>query len=185
MSRTAPPATFAAAAALAYTAYLFSPAGPPPNQPVEAHVSAPGPVCQHLAVRLAAKDAIARDVAAGRTSLFDAAARFAWLNTLPPQCPRMGDTDAGYVAAEFGLEAGPGFTDNERAALQVIAWATERTAWMSPERAGEVAGRLRDEFLAARRARSLENLPAVPEATRRDLLNQAASEAGLAQAGAP
>jgi hypothetical protein len=113
------------------------------------------PLPEGLALRLRAKQQLAREVVAGRRPLVEAAALFGALNRLPPAAAEPARADA-YVSA---LRV-PVRTDEERLCRQVVEWVHRlllREA--SPERADEVVARLEAEFLRERRAHGAVRLP--------------------------
>ena len=65
-------------------ALLVSPRPTPPDADGAVDDLGPAPAVRHVVVRAAARDLVARELIAGRMTLPDAAARFGWLNALPP-----------------------------------------------------------------------------------------------------
>jgi hypothetical protein len=166
-----PPAVAAAAvSALGMTcAALFCPPGPrPPADPTVCYFE-PDPAIARLDARSAAREWVAREVAAGRMTLPEAAARFAWLDGLPPRAILPTPEE---MAVKAGLPAGGRYTEKERSALQVVAWIAERAGDL--DRAAEAA---RSLFLAERAAGRLDRLPEVPEVDLARRLERAEAEA--------
>ena len=89
-------------------------------------------------LRVAAKDAVARDLLAGRTTLPEAAALFGWLNDLPP--------DAAPIPPQLPqvLELEPRAYDaRELLLIQVVVWAEGCTRVEFPSRALDQSRHLR------------------------------------------
>jgi hypothetical protein len=106
-------------------------------------------------LRLVAKGLIARDVAAGRRSLVEAAALFRELDRLPPasiELARLDEVDASLPI--------PGQTEEERLCRHVLAYVRAALAGGEPDRAEAALTRLADEFFAERRVRGAIQLPA-------------------------
>jgi hypothetical protein len=131
----------------------------------------PDPAVRQVVVRTVAKDLVAQEVIAGRMALPDAAARFGWLQALPPA------TDSAYppelLAALVGLPAGEQFSEGEVLALQVVVWARRPKLSEDPVRSQEAALR---QFREVRAQGRLARLPVVPEDERARLLAQAEAE---------
>lgn len=131
----------------------------------------PHPAVRHVIVRVVAKDLVVRELIAGRLSLPDAAARFGWLNSLPPAAlPR----PSQHLAALAGLPTGVQYVEGEALALQVVAWISRMVPTGEP--AGARAEALR-QFREARTEGRLARLPEVGEAERARLHALAKTEA--------
>src|SRR5262245_32853045 len=121
--------------------------GPGPEESPEARQEA-------VALRIFAKDLVASEVAAGRRSLFEAAALFGALNRVPPQASALSLMDS-----KAGGPRVPARTDEERLCRQVIVWApTVLTGWPADE-ARSVTDRLEAEFWEELRERGVIRLP--------------------------
>jgi hypothetical protein len=170
----------AAAIALAYTATRFPPY-PEPLPPDWAAQPGPrDPAIEAVAVRSAAKHLVAWEVIAARMTLPDAAARFGWLNALPPPFrafPRDGP------ASEPWLPDRGGFTEAEWLAAEVVEWVASEVRADPRVQAGEVRTRLVGEFRSARAAGRLARLPVFPEGERAGLLERAEAEAARRRSG--
>jgi hypothetical protein len=124
------------------------PGGPPP--PAEADPEAAAPVPDIVPLRLRAKDALSREVAAGRRSLVEAAALFRELNRLPPEPTKPSrvdpfltipaDTEEGWLCRQV--------VEHVRVALH-----------REPERAAAAVARLEAEFFAELQAHGTIRLP--------------------------
>lgn len=132
-------------------------------------------------VRAAGRRVVAREVAAGRLSLAEAAARFGWLDAAAP--PGDHRATAEELATRLGLADGRPYGDGDRLCLQVLLYVDPIARSECPDRADELTDRLRGEFLAARKAGGLGELPGMSEAARRDLTDQATAEANRLRAG--
>src|SRR5262245_54644911 len=86
-----------------------------------------------LTHRSNAKNAITREVIAGRLPLIHAAALFGMLNQVPPKTVRYDIEDS--LVLPFRL---PVHTDDERLCRQVTTWVHHRLADQSPKKAREV-----------------------------------------------
>jgi hypothetical protein len=132
---------------LAPVGFLIYALGWHPTPPLEPVPTWPeGPLVEALPdtvhLRLYAKDRIAREVVAGRRSLFEAAALFRELNRLPPAVPELSRSD-GFDRTSVA------HTDEERLCRQVIRWVGAVIARDGfPERA-EAAQRLLADRLRA------------------------------------
>src|ERR671930_1943242 len=100
-----------------------------------------------VALRVVAKRLVARDAAAGRRSLAEAAALFDALNRLPPETTRLVPPDS----PAHPLSHLPGRTDAELLCLQVIAHAAPVQPGEPPAQARAAAARLEAEYLGALR----------------------------------
>jgi hypothetical protein len=170
----------AAAVALTYTAIRF-PSYPDPPGTGGAAEPEPGDLAaEAVAARSAAKHLVVREVIAGRMALPDAAARFGWLNALPP--PFRAFPQDG-PASEPWLPDRGGFTEAEWLAAQVVEWVANEVREDHRVRAGEVRARLVGEFWSARAAGRPARLPEVPEGERARLLERAEAEAARRRVG--
>src|SRR5262245_23437600 len=115
----------------------------------------PGPAVRHAVVRATARDLVARELIAGRLALPDAAARFGWLNVLPPPAQTRPPEQ---LAALAGLPAGEQYGEGEALALQVVAWLGRPALSDDPARAQEAA---LQQFREARAQGRLARLPEV------------------------
>jgi hypothetical protein len=158
------------AAAMACAALLISPCRRPPNPDAAIDHLDPDPAVRHGDVRAAAKDLVARELIAGRMSLPEAAARFGWLNALPPKAQTR---PPEVLAALAGLPAGEKYGEGEALALQVVAWLGRPALSDDPSRAQEAALR---QFREARAEGRLARLPDVAEDEGARLLAQAEVE---------
>jgi hypothetical protein len=153
------PAAAACAVGLAYLALYLAPRPEPPGAAAPAELLSPDPAAAQAIARSAAKEAIAREVIAGRMTLPEAADRFGRLNAMPPPAPvRV----PNLLAADAGLADSGGYTGAELPALQVVAWVAIVAREDCPDRAEEVAARARDQFRADRAAGRLARPPEVP-----------------------
>jgi len=106
-------------------------------------------------LRERAKRLVAREAAAGRWTLAEAAAMFAELNRVPPAAPRpVSPETPGHPLRHL-----PGRTDAELIALQVIAHVTAALPDEPPEQARAAGARLEAEYLAALREGGTIRLP--------------------------
>src|SRR5262249_36942662 len=128
------------------------------------------PAVRQRLVRVAARDLVARELIAGRMALPGAAARFAWLNALPPTTQIRPPED---LAALVGLPAGEKYGEGEALALQVVAWLGRPALSDDPGRGPEAGLR---QVQDARAEGRLARLPEVVEDERARLLAQAEVE---------
>jgi hypothetical protein len=149
----------------------FRPAPAPPEADRPAIVvTASAMVPELVRLRIAAKDRLAREVAAGTRSLLDAAALFRELNRLPPT---VGDPapDAG-VDAPISI---PGRTDDERRCQEVLLYVHAAFNHGS-ERDLEPVKRVAAEFFRILHDEGGIRLPDPPSAeTVRDVLERTAA----------
>jgi len=124
---------------------------PGPDQPPEP----PGPemaapAADTVALRIVAKDQLAREVADGRRSLWVAAALFGELNRLPPEPDR-----PAWINSSVSIPA-----DTAEGALcrQVIE-RVDTALHLEPDRAAAAVARLEAEFFAELRTRGAIRLP--------------------------
>ena len=157
--------------AMMCAALFCSPRPTPPDPDGAADYLDPDPASRHVLVRSYAKDVVAREVIAGRMALPDAAARFGWLNALPPAAAPTLPPEL--LAALVGLPAGERYGEGEVLALQVVAWVRRPVLSDDPVRSQEAALR---QFREARAEGRLARLPEVPEDERVRLLAQAEAE---------
>jgi hypothetical protein len=135
---------------------VFCPHVPDPAEgitPPETEALAEG-FPETVVLRVAAKRQIAREVAAGRRSLVEAAALFGALNRLPPETARLSLSDA-YPSP---LSA-PAQTEDERLCRQVIEWVDYMLRTESDERAAAGVARLNEEFQENLRRHGTVRLP--------------------------
>ena len=121
-------------------------ADPPPQPQPDAERIADELAVEALFVRLAARNLVAREVIAGRTTVPEAAALFAWIDALPP---RPSGREARQLAGQAGLPDSGGYTEAELLGVRVVMFvgvAARHDAY--PPGCME---RARAEFLAARR----------------------------------
>src|SRR5262249_45611966 len=121
--------------------------GPRPEESLEARQEA-------VALRIFAKDLVAGEGAAGRRSLFEAAALFGALNRLPPQARALSLMDS-----KAGGPRLPARTDEERLCRQVIFWVPAVLKGWPPDEAKSVTARLEAEFWEELRERGVIRLP--------------------------
>jgi hypothetical protein len=164
------------AAGMACAVFLGSPPSTRPNSDRAVDRLAPDyldrdPAVRQMVVRAAARDLVARDLIAGRMALPEAAARFEWLNALPPTTQTH---PPEHLAALAGLPAGEKYWEGEALALQVVAWLGRPVLSDDPARAQEAA---LWQFREARAEGRLARLPEVVEDERARLLAQAEAEA--------
>jgi hypothetical protein len=171
MRGTRVPLAVVCAAGMACTVLVVCPRRTPPNPHVALDHLDADPEVRHALVRAAAKDLVARELIAGRMALPDAAARFGWLNALPPKAQTR---PPEVLAVLAGLPAGEKYGEGEALALQVVAWLGRPVLSDDPPRAQEVALR---QFREARAEGRLARLPEVAEDERARLLAQAEVEA--------
>jgi hypothetical protein len=118
--------------------------------PLPNDVGKPAPAA--VGLRGLAKRKIARDVAAGRWSLVEAAALFGELNRLPPGLPA--------VSAVYGSRLpAADCTDEEHLCRQVVNWVDSTLKKETPDRAEEVTARLVAEYQELRRRSGVVHLP--------------------------
>jgi hypothetical protein len=164
-----------AAAAVAAVAgvYAVVKTFPAPAPPEAARAGPSDPEHTGALVRLAAKNLVAREVIAGRTTLPEATALFEWLNGLYPPAPAR--TPFPW-AKPAGLPDGD-YTAAEAAAAEVVQWVAAVARREYPDREGEVAADAVAEFLAARSGGQLAALPEVDGEVKVKLLARAETEA--------
>jgi hypothetical protein len=127
--------------------------------------------------RVVAKGLLARDAAAGRRSLFEAAALFRELDRLPPEP----DPPPGFDPT---LRI-PADTEEGRQCRQVVA-AVRAELGAEPDRAAAAVARLEAEFFAELRAAGAVRLPAGADLeSADDLLRRAREWAAARLASAP
>jgi hypothetical protein len=165
-------------AAITCPVLLISPRRPAPNPNAAVDYLDPDPAVRNRLVRAAARDLVARELIAGRITLPDAAARFGWLNALPPKAQTR---PPEVLAALAGLPAGEEYGEGEVLALQVVAWLGRPVLSDDPARAQETALR---QFRDARAEGRLARLPEVVADERARLLAQAEVEATRVQSRA-
>ena len=105
-------------------------------------------------MRILAKDLVAGEVAAGRRSLFEAAALFGALNRLPPEAMPLSLTDS-----KAGGPRLPARTDEARLCRQVIVWVPAVLKGWPADEAKSVTARLEREFWEELRERGVIRLP--------------------------
>jgi hypothetical protein len=136
-------------------AVVFGPcaSGPaePRSVPVVETLVAPPP--EAAALRMLAKRHIARDVAAGRRSLVEAAALFRALNS-PAQADALSRDDPH----PWALTA-PARTDDERLCRQVVEWVGALRLTESPEYAAAAVARVNAEYREELRQHGAIRLP--------------------------
>jgi hypothetical protein len=120
--------------------------GPPPGPPDELKLEG---WPEAITLRAAAYEQIARDVADGRRSLWEAAGLFRALNRLPPTVDHPPRDVRPTIPAD--TEAG-------RLCRQVAAWVPA-ALHAEPDRAAAVVARLEAEFFAELRAHGAVRLP--------------------------
>jgi hypothetical protein len=138
-------------------AVLFcSPRTAPPSPNKVGEYRVPDPAIRYVVVRSVARDIVAREVILGRLALPDAAARFAWLQALPPA----GDPDLApeFLAALVGLPTDERYGAGEVLALRVVVWVRRPELSDDPIQSQEAALR---QFLKARAEGRLTRLPEV------------------------
>jgi hypothetical protein len=136
-----------------------------------------GTVPETVALRGWAKDQIAREVAAGRRGLLDAAALYGELNQLPPVVNHSKEDVDNWPWRD------PVRTDEERLCRQVMTWVQQLLSRESPDRVGQVSDRLEAEFRAGLREQGEIRLPGPSLPALRDVLVQA--RAGMMEARRP
>jgi hypothetical protein len=180
--RTLFPATAAVAALTATTAMyrVATDADPPPRPRPDVEWYPADPAVEVLFVRSLARDLVAGEVIAGRTSVPEAAAVFAWLDALPPRCPAAAPDRIAVLA---GLSDPGGYTQAELLGLRVVAQVEVMVRPASVTLG--CAERVRGEFLAARAQGTFTRLPAVSEDRCARLVDQARIEARRVMSGRP
>jgi hypothetical protein len=180
--RTLLPATAAVAALTATTAMyrLATDADPPPPPRSDADRCPADPAIEVLFVRSVARDLVAQEVIAGRMTVPEAVAMFAWLDAHPPWYPA---APPGQMAVLAGLSDPGDYTEAELLGLRLVAHA--EVAARSASAPVGCAERVRGEFLAVRAQGKFTRLPAVPEDRCARLLDQARIEARRAMSGRP
>ena len=150
-------AGFVALAATSAAYRLASPDEPvPQHQPDAGYHLAADPAAEAYRVRSAARNLVAREVIAGRTTVPEAAAVFGWLDARPP---RHVDPTPADTASLAGLPDPGGYTAAEMLGVRVVAFVATRDVCASRPVCME---RVRAEFLAARREGSLPDYPRPP-----------------------
>jgi hypothetical protein len=132
---------------------------PPAVQPRDAATEA-------VVLRVLAKGLLALDVAAGRRSLFEAAALVRELDRRPPAPARPGP---GWLDPTLRIAAD---TEAGRLCRQVVA-AVRAELGAEPDRAAAAAARLEAEFLRELRQRGAVRLPDPPPGAVEELLRRA------------
>jgi hypothetical protein len=125
-----------------------------------------------LFVRSVARELVAREVLAGRTTVPEAAALFAWLDARPP---RTKAAWPGQLSVQAGLPDPGGYTEAEMHGVRVVAEVAAAARSPVPSPPGCVE-RVRAEFLATRARGEFATLPAAPEDRCAQLLEQARVE---------
>jgi hypothetical protein len=110
-------------------------------------------LCERVACRVFAKDLVARELIAGKRSLFEAAALFGALNRLPPEARDLPDLDE-----LSGGQRAPARSGEERLCRQVIAWVPGVLRGR-PGEAKDVTDRLEAELSEELRERGVIRLP--------------------------
>jgi hypothetical protein len=144
------------AAAFATTAALILARGlpePPALDPDIAAVDEPAQPEEYY-LRIVAKGQIARDVAAGKRSLVEAATLFAALNRLPPAATNLAVVVP--YAADLSL---PCATNEDRLCVQVALWVRGTFEPGQRGQAAAVLARLADEYRQAVRGTGTVRLP--------------------------
>ena len=137
--------------------------------PAETEALAEG-VPEAAVLRVNAKKLIAREVAAGRRSLVEAAALFGALNRLPPRSTDLARQDLHH---DWALRV-PARTEEERLCRQVVEWVDGLRRSESPESVAATVARLTAEFREELRRHGAIRLPdpsSLPSA--KELLDQA------------
>jgi hypothetical protein len=176
------PYCFLALAVAVTVAAVFAPHSPEPEQSDTACAveSVTAPVPETIALRGWAKDQIAREVAAGRRRLLDAAALYGELNRLPPVA------DFSLQDVDNSPKSDPVGADAERLCRQVMTWVEQRVIREAPDQASPVMDRLEAELRAALQEQGGIRLPgrsSLPPM--REVLEQARSRMTAAQRPAP
>jgi len=159
-------------AAMMCAVVFCSPRPAPPSANKVGEYREPDPAIRHAVVRTVAKDMVAREVIAGRLPLPDAAARFGWLQALPPAADP--DLAPEFLAELVGLPADERYGAGEVLALRVVVWVRRPELSDDPIRSQEAALR---QFLEARAEGRLTRLPEVSKDERARILAQAEVEA--------
>jgi hypothetical protein len=123
-------------------------------EPLNPELSAPAPDVAGL--RSEAKWLIAREVAAGRWSLVEAAALFGALNRLSPMAPELSCQDTPNFP---WVLSDPVHTEEEWLCRQVIEWVDVLRLAESPEYAGAAVARLKAQFRQELRTHGAIRLP--------------------------
>jgi hypothetical protein len=163
-------------AALLAIALGRSPPGPeePPPPAADPQEAVRQPLPETALLRPVAKRRLAREVIAGRLSLWQAAAQFGALNRLPPEAAYLSRIDLSARPPHLSPR-----TDEERLCWQVISYV-EAELWEEPGRARSVVARLEAELQEGLRKQGRIRLPAPPSPARlQELLDQARQEAEL------
>jgi hypothetical protein len=139
-----------------------------------------------LCARVFARQAVLRDLLAGRMTIPEAAAVFDWLDRQPP-VPTISVTEAVCWSAvrspvEIELAAGAR-VDGEWQCLRVTGWARDLAAMESPDRAAEFSVALDAGLLRVWESGKARALPAVDEAGCRALHDRALAVASLGATG--
>ena len=154
-----PAAVALSALALTTAVYRLAPHPelPPPPLPEPGREPAESAI-EALIVRSVARQLVARDVIAGRTTVPEAAALYRWLDAQPPRTKApWGDQ----ILAQAGWYDVGGFTDDEMQGVRVVAQVSILTRCGADLPPGCVE-RVRCEFLAARCAGSSPRRPRSP-----------------------
>jgi hypothetical protein len=126
-----------------------------------------------LFARSVARDLVAREVIAGRTTVPEAAALFAWLDARPP---RTKAAWPGQLTEQAGLPDPGGYTGAEMYGVRVVSEvgvSARSDATLPPG----CVDRARREFLATRARGAFDPLPVLPEDQCVQLLERARAEA--------
>jgi hypothetical protein len=132
--------------------YCRHPAGPDDLPPGEA--APPAPAWPDVPDALVARSLLARDAAAGRRTLLEAAALFRELNRRPPVVMPPAYADPNGPPLTIPLD-----TEEARLCRQVILHAYYALRSVAPGRADAAVARLEAEFFAERRAHGAIRLP--------------------------
>jgi len=163
-------------AALLAIALGRSPPGPeePPPPAADPQEAVRQPLPETALLRTIAKRRLAREVIAGRLSLWQAAAQFGALNRQTPQ-----EADLSRIDPYVQPPRLPPGTEEERLCWQVISYV-ETEQENEPGRAGSVVARLEAELHEGLRKQGRIRLPAPPSPARlQELLDQARRESDL------
>src|SRR5438874_6083753 len=136
-----------AAAVAVCAAHPDDPRPDPPGAESPGKYLPPDPVSVRLATRSAARDRVAREVIAGRITLPEVAAAFAWFDRLPPEATH---PSARVLERWVGLPVGDPYTESELSALAVVVWVVTLVEYEHPDGTGELIARARGQFLADR-----------------------------------
>jgi hypothetical protein len=152
--------------------HLVPQTGPlaPPQPDADRGPDDPG--FEALLARSVARELVAREVIAGRTTVPEAAALFAWLDAQPP---RTMAAWPGQLTVQAGLPDPGGYTEAEMKGVRVVAQVAAAARCPVPSPPGCVE-RVRAEFHAARARGEFAPLPAAPEDRCAPLLEQARVE---------